>query len=885
LRGYSVTRSPIGVALTFAAVAVALVILTPPAALAVCSNEEVRQQQGSSYLPSCMALELVSPGGKLGASAILPGISADGNRLIFRAKAALADTPGFEEPAGGDWYVASREASGWLTAPTSSPTALNTTTLPERYVFSPNLDRWFSIQSTNSQKQVGKFTVYEANLEKEWISRSPLLSPLDLLNASEIVNGARFDGISEDLSHIVLRPGLSNKATEVAYLSSDPRPTGVDLRARNQYVLGSDPSGSSSLQLLARDEVGPDAGKVWGANCGAWLGGGVVSNERGGRNQGAISKDGTRIYFSARVGQPQALPNEPARPGCITTASGAASLASGSNVLENVVTAKGTGTATEGSNEITAVNTASGAFLVGQTITISGVTVAPGTTITAISGSSLSLSNPVTAGSGTGKGLEAGALPFAAGQRISGPGIPSGTTVIAVNGQSLTLSAAATTTETGVSISAPANPIRILTREEVAGGIEISEAIATECARISPPCSPADGDDYFEGASSDGSKIYFTTTRQLADSDTDTGSQCSSASGAEGCDLYLYDAAKPVGNRLTQVSTGEATASHPVPGSGAGVLKSIPAVSGDGSHVYFVAAGSLTTEPNAAGALPVAGQPNLYVYEPADDRTAFIGTLVPADGGVSYLGLDSSTGGVSTALPRKGDGHILVIQSNAPLTNDDGDGIHTDIFRYDSDGGNLLRVSKAAPGGTDNGAFDAFASALRWASEDGTSIVFTSTEPLAPADIDGEENPFLWRLDNGNEELTHLPGTGVPGANRGTIQPAVSLDGSEVAFVSSRALLPADGDTAADVYVARVGGGFLSPAAAPVCLGEACLSPPLPAPAQPAPGSSTISSSGNVVMRCSAQKRRKTHKNKQKKKGQKKRQSPKRTCVAVRGGK
>ncbi|HXS46130.1 MAG TPA: hypothetical protein VN756_01555, partial [Solirubrobacterales bacterium] len=179
---------------------------------------------------------------------------------------------------------------------------------------------------------------------------------------------------------------------------------------------------------------------------------------------------------------------------------------------------------------------------------------------------------------------------------------------------------------------ADANKLRILERLESSEGVQIEELFSSECSRVSPPCS-GEGDDLYQGASVDGTKVYFTTNRQLADSDLDSGGECSLTAANPGCDLYLYDSGLPAGQRLVQVSAG---AGGPTPGDGANVYNGIAAVSGDGSHAYFVAQGVLTGE-NAEHKSPTAGQPNLYLYERdaahPSGRTAFVGTLDSGDSG------------------------------------------------------------------------------------------------------------------------------------------------------------------------------------------------------------------------------------------------------------
>lgn len=75
-----------------------------------------------------------------------------------------------------------------------------------------------------------------------------------------------------------------------------------------------------------------------------------------------------------------------------------------------------------------------------------------------------------------------------------------------------------------------------------------------------------------------------------------------------GCNLYLYDFGRPVGERLVAVSAGDTG------GAGPGV-QGVMAVSDDGSHVYFVARGVLSGAANGKGDKAEKGGENLYVFE------------------------------------------------------------------------------------------------------------------------------------------------------------------------------------------------------------------------------------------------------------------------------
>ena len=795
---------------------------------AACPNEAFREAQGVTALPRCMALEMISPPRKFVQAAYEPSFSLDGGRALFRSQAALAQTPGLHNPVG-DRYVAIRGDSGWTTVPTSPPTSAGIMNGAANrggpYSFSPELDRWQQIGATQAQSVVGIAQVFAGELDGSFFPLSPPMVPIDDSGDSDLqfsIGLIQTSGTSADNSTGVIRVRLPS----TGYLPGDPRGNEDDFQAggdNNSYVVFRRASGEPALELLARDK----AGSVYGGRCGAHLGGGA-----GAFTQGAISPEGSRIYFSARPNQPRTAPC-----GIATAASTA-----GSNILTGVTTATGSGALTSGSETVDGVIVSKGEFLVGQTIT--GTGIPPGTTIVAVTATSLELSAAATVSDVVT--LRGGALPFSSGLMISGSGIPEGTKIATVSGQTVTLSVAATQTAGQISVVA-LQPKRIFKRTQTALGPEIAELI--------PGDAVAAGDDLYQAASKDGETVYFVSPRKLAASDLDPSSEpCSPEVGKSvGCDLYLYDGTKPVGEQVTQVSVGGA--GDPDLGKGADVLPSIVALSGDGSHAYFIAQGILTSEPNPEGDTAVAGEPNLYLFERSAThpvgRTAFIGTLDEGDQGTLW-GAKESFIGMASATPINGgsaggDGHILTFASMAPLTADDSDGNHRDLYRYDAGGESLERISIAGPGGSDNGSFDIsvnsnrvapganFAEEGRWVSEDAEAIAFSTAEPLLLGDDDGEPNPYIWIKG----ELARI-------AAAVEEPPTLSTDGTEFGFATRKALLPQDSDTASDAYVARQGGGFPNPPEPlPPCEGEACQGPPAPRPDSLAPESEGTSA-GNV---------------------------------------
>jgi hypothetical protein len=404
-------------------------------------------------------------------------------------------------------------------------------------------------------------------------------------------------------------------------------------------------------------------------------------------------------------------------------------------------------------------------------------------------------------------------------------------------------------------------PRRIFKRSNGETTVEIS---ASQCT---PACSgsPA-GDDTYQGASADGRIAFFTTNRQLVNSDTDSTN-----------DLYVYDAGLPEGHQLVQASAGETVGSHAT-GNGAKVLGVLD-IAADGSRVYFVAEGVLSGE-NAEQKAPLPGQPNLYAYNHASGRTTYVGAL---DGGVrvdsngndigdpamlwSLRGPNGSKEAYALPVEGTGDGRFLLFTSFAELTTEDLDDAK-DVYRYDAGSETMLCLSCV---GTE-ASFDAvisprpvtsdpdLARVAPPASADVSTVVFTTAEPLLPEDQNEGKNldctanandiqscdVYAWR--EGRLSLIS-GGTEAFGVTHGISMSGISGDGRNVFFTTRAQLVAADTNNAIDVYDARVDGGFPVGAAQARCTGsEECQGPTQASPAASQPGTATFAGSGNPAL-------------------------------------
>ncbi len=409
------------------------------------------------------------------------------------------------------------------------------------------------------------------------------------------------------------------------------------------------------------------------------------------------------------------------------------------------------------------------------------------------------------------------------GMAVEGAGIPTGTSVSSVSGSTLTLSAEATASATGVTLTFSEN-------------------------------KPA----AFQGASADGSKVFFTTTQRLLNGDSTTN-------------LYEYDFNKNLpaymnGQRLVDLS--------PDP-SGANVL-GVVRLASDGSHVYFMARGALTAEANQYGQHAEAGKENLYGVDTETGEVKFIAAVTGLGHGEGHIfPLPFSPRAQTTP-----DGRDLVFSSTAQLAGSTSSGSQA-VYRYDFPTGRLTWLSHDAPGFTapsegknafvaaipafilgaysDIEDFNRAISGEANGAHDGEDIIFTTVERLAANDHSSGPQLYLWHCASPcpkpeEEGEVHMISDG-----RSSVEPnlhneasgqdsttAMSASGADIFFSTGTSLVGQDTDELLDYYDARVGGGYPAPVAQAACAGEACQPPPTPAGSFGSAASSLLSAGGNL---------------------------------------
>jgi hypothetical protein len=371
--------------------------------------------------------------------------------------------------------------------------------------------------------------------------------------------------------------------------------------------------------------------------------------------------------------------------------------------------------------------------------------------------------------------------------------------------------------------------------------VAISEPTVADCAG----CAAEDltGIAEFDGASEDGSRVFFSRS-----SDT-------------GLNLYEYDFDAAEGQRVIRVTAGDGTVPVTAP-----ELQGMVQVSPDGSHVYFVAHGVLTSTANYAGLSAQPGGDNLYLYERdaqyPDGHTVFIATLSPRD--EELWRVDEG----SNVTP---DGRFLALVSRARLTADDSSSAGQ-LFEYDAQANTMTRISIGEGGYNDDGNIHqakeqprivspvyrpepylamAYSDSLTM-SGDGSYVFFESPDALVPGALDvvpetgytsEEMAENVYEYHDGNVYLISDGQYTGPVSLNGT-----DLSGRDVLISTGDPLVAqAQGSTNVDVYDARVDGGFPAPAPPEECEGDACQGSLGAAPVLLSPGSEFQQGGENVT--------------------------------------
>jgi hypothetical protein len=182
----------------------------------------------------------------------------------------------------------------------------------------------------------------------------------------------------------------------------------------------------------------------------------------------------------------------------------------------------------------------------------------------------------------------------------------------------------------------------------------------------------------YEGASENGSLVFFTSSQGLDGAPTDK-------------ELYGFDTTTGTRFRVSAGETGDAT----------GDVIGETAISNDGSHVFFVAKGVLASNQNSQGQTATLGEPNFYDYNTSAGTTTFITTVARPD--VFNCGFGSCSESLTVGLADQPDvnrpavptpdGSVLLFGSTGNLTGEAPGGPTTTLTADALSGDSTLTVA------------------------------------------------------------------------------------------------------------------------------------------------------------------------------------------------
>lgn len=342
-------------------------------------------------------------------------------------------------------------------------------------------------------------------------------------------------------------------------------------------------------------------------------------------------------------------------------------------------------------------------------------------------------------------------------------------------------------------------------------------------------------------ASEDGSQVLWRAREPVANVDT----------------LFLYDADS--GSTIT-VPDGELS-------DGTSPVFSTLAVSSDLSSIYFVAQGKwVAGQPDPPADSPVIQPKGIYRWQPAAERLTFVAYFGDGSTGGSFLEFE---GGIFENLVFRRDvattkdGSVLAFmtdakvmppsgssydnKSSSPACYDLGAERCREVYRFDA-GAESVECVSCPSGPPTAGAGLAGATAVAGpstvfqrsfaqahaVSADGSKVFFETAERLAPGDTNGRDDVYMWEA--GSQRLLSSGSSEYPSRLLDA-----SPDGDDVFFVTRAPLVGRDRDELADVYDARVGGGFPEPEPEPgTCQASGCQRSTAAPPPRAAASSTTV---------------------------------------------
>jgi hypothetical protein len=353
----------------------------------------------------------------------------------------------------------------------------------------------------------------------------------------------------------------------------------------------------------------------------------------------------------------------------------------------------------------------------------------------------------------------------------------------------------------------------------------------------------------YDGMTTNGSKVFFTTSDQLLGADTDASP-----------DIYEADvpASGAVSLSLVSASSGGAgntDACNPAANASAAHWNAVGAAANCGAVAFSGGSGVAADDgtifflsPEKLDGSGIQDEPNLYVRRPGS-APELVGTLDPEDATVRHATRDNDRRGYEDFQVTP-SGDFALFASAAPLTGFPNEG-NSEIFRYDSSGRILACPScaptRAAPAG------DSVLSPTGLGLTDAGVVFFTTPDQLVLRDSNKAKDAYEWE-----DGVPQLISTGNGGNDSGLL--GVSADGVNAYFFTRLVLVDEDQNgTAMKIYDARVEGGIPhDPPLLPCQASDECHGPGTPA--APPPDIGTFKGNGGNLAPKKSHARKRHHK-------------------------
>jgi hypothetical protein len=339
-------------------------------------------------------------------------------------------------------------------------------------------------------------------------------------------------------------------------------------------------------------------------------------------------------------------------------------------------------------------------------------------------------------------------------------------------------------------------------------GVFVRELVGTEGAsghRVTRDISESetstpDLGTVYQGATPDGSRVYFTANAGLT-----------SKTSSEGTDLYEYN-----------LETGSLTDLSVDTAPGGAAVAGLVGVSEDGSHVYFAAGGQLQAGAGSTYAQNTSHE-TYSIYGVSAGVVNYVGTITAGLTGDSGGGAVVSAGGAERWRSRVSpDGRYLLFESSVDLTGYRSHGV-PEAYLYDAQGGSdaitcvscrpkgeasLLPhpVRVLAPDFSGKSLLSPPMSLVERGGE--PEVFFVSPDPLAPGAAEGEYNLYTWSRNQVFLVARQPVGASDTPAESHVEFVGASTGGHDLYFAVADALNWEDPQARYGIWDAREGGGF-----------------------------------------------------------------------------